>query len=130
VFLPIVLRTTLVNVVKTRRYFCYIDKAVQMNFLAAMIDNEDATGKVFDVALNDCTSLNELYQMLEERLVQKSNRVKKNKPIFRGFRVGDVHHSQADLSKAKELLRYCPVYKISVGLGESIDWYINCLSKG
>ena len=55
---------------KTSRDFCYIDNAVQINLLAATTQNEEALNEVYNVALNDRTSLNELYQMIEDRLVQ------------------------------------------------------------
>ena len=54
---------------ETSRDFCYIDNAVQMNLLAAITDNDEATDQVYNVALNDRTSLNILYQMIEERLI-------------------------------------------------------------
>ncbi|SVB89996.1 uncharacterized protein METZ01_LOCUS242850, partial [marine metagenome] len=49
-------------------------------------------------------------------------------PIYRDFRAGDVMHSQANIEKAKELLSYQPMYKISEGMDEVIDWYIENLS--
>ena len=49
---------------ETSRDFCYIDNAVQMNLLAATTDNDEATDQVYNVALNDRTSLNTLYQKI------------------------------------------------------------------
>jgi len=98
-----------------------------MNLLAATTDNDEATDQVYNVALNDRTSLNKLYQMIEERLIQKTQGIKKKDPIYRDFRVGDVKHSQADIRKAKELLHYTPEYRVSEGVDESIDWYIESL---
>jgi len=108
---------------ETSRDFCYIDNAVQMNILAAMVDNDDATNQVFNVALNDRTSLNKLYQMIEERLINRVNGLVKKDPVYRDFRAGDVRHSQADISKAQRLLFYEPSHKISEGLDEAMDWY-------
>lgn len=108
---------------ETSRDFCYIDNTIQMNLLAAMTDNEDATNQVYNVALNARTSLNQLYQMIEERLIKRVKGLTTKEPIYRDFRAGDVRHSQADISKAQELLSYQPSHVISKGLDESMDWY-------
>ena len=108
---------------ETSRDFCYIDNTVQMNLLAATTDNDEATDQIYNVALNDRTSLNKLYQMIEERLTQRTQGLEKKDPIYQDFRAGDVRHSQANIDKAKELLDYQPKYMISEGLDEAMDWY-------
>jgi UDP-N-acetylglucosamine/UDP-N-acetylgalactosamine 4-epimerase len=113
---------------ETSRDFCYIDNAVQMNLLAATSEDEISTDQIYNVALNDRTSLNKLYQMIEEGIASRTEALEKQRPIYRDFRPGDVVHSQADISKAKELLGYDPRYKISDGMDEVIDWYIRNLS--
>lgn len=113
---------------ETSRDFCYIDNAVQMNLLAATCEDDISTDQIYNVALNDRTTLNKLYQMIEERVVQRVNGLEKQSPIYRDFRPGDVVHSQANISKAKELLGYQPRYKISDGMDEVIDWYIENFS--
>jgi len=112
---------------ETSRDFCYIDNTVQMNLLAATTDNDEATNQVYNVALNDRTSLTKLHQMIEERLIERVEGLEKKKPIYREFRSGDVRHSQASIDKAKKLLDYQPKYKISEGMDEAIDWYINSI---
>jgi UDP-N-acetylglucosamine 4-epimerase len=112
---------------ETSRDFCYIDNTVQMNLLAATTDNDEAIDQVYNVALNDRTSLNKLYQMIEERLIQRTEGLGKKEPIYRDFRAGDVRHSQANIDKAQVLLGYQPKYMISEGMDEAIDWYIGCL---
>jgi UDP-N-acetylglucosamine/UDP-N-acetylgalactosamine 4-epimerase len=112
---------------ESSRDFCYIDNTVQINLLAATTDNNDATDQVYNVALNDRTSLNKLYQMIEERLIQRTKGLEKKEPIYRDFRAGDVRHSQANIDKAQALLSYQPKYMISEGLDEAIDWYIESL---
>ena len=114
---------------ETSRDFCYIDNTVQMNLLAATTDNDEATNQVYNVALNERTSLNKLYQMIEERLIQKIEGLEEKEPIYRDFRSGDIMHSQANISKAQELLKYQPEYRISEGMDETMDWYIGSLSK-
>jgi UDP-N-acetylglucosamine 4-epimerase len=114
---------------ETSRDFCYIDNTVQINLLAATTDNDKATDQVYNVALNDKTSLNKLYQMIEDRLIQKIQGVKKKEPIYRDFRAGDVRHSQANIDKAQELLSYQPKYMISEGMDETINWYVKKLNS-
>ena len=110
---------------ETSRDFCYVDNAVQANILAAMTENNEATDQVYNVALNDRTSLNELYRMIEDSLIKNVQGLEKKEPIYRDFRPGDVRHSQASIDKAKELLGYQPQFRISEGLNEAIGWYIN-----
>jgi UDP-N-acetylglucosamine/UDP-N-acetylgalactosamine 4-epimerase len=112
---------------ETSRDFCYIDNTVQMNLLAAMAKDEDATDQVYNVALNERTSLNQLYQMIEERLIQRVDGLRKKVPVYKDFRAGDVRHSQADISKAQQLLGYQPSHKIDKGLDEAMDWYVDAL---
>jgi len=112
---------------KTSRDFCYVDNAVQANILAAMTENSEATDQVYNVALNDRTSLNELYRMIEDSLLKNVKELEKKEPIYGDFRPGDVRHSQASIDKAKELLEYEPQFRIAEGLNEAIGWYINSL---
>jgi UDP-N-acetylglucosamine 4-epimerase len=114
---------------ETSRDFCYIDNALQINLLAATTSNDKATNQVYNVALNDRTSLNKLYQMIEDRLIKGTKGLKKKEPIYRDFRPGDVRHSQANIEKAQTLLGYEPNYKISQGMDETIDWYMRNLSN-
>ena len=93
---------------ETSRDFCYIDNAVQINLLAALTNNDEATNQVYNVALNDRTSLNELYKMIEEKIMQKVKGLKSKKPVYKDFRPGDVRHSQASIEKAQKLLNYQP----------------------
>jgi len=112
---------------ETSRDFCYIDNTVQINLLAATTDNNEAIDQVYNVALNDRTSLNKLYQMIEERLIQRTQGLEKKEPIYQDFRAGDVRHSQANIDKAKILLGYEPAYAINRGLDKTVDWYLrNC----
>ena len=114
---------------ETSRDFCYIDNTVQINLLAATTDNDEATDQVYNVALNDRTSLNKLYKMIEERLIQRTGGLEKKEPIYQDFRAGDVRHSQANIDKAQALLDYQPKYTISQGMDEAMDWYVGSLIK-
>ena len=113
---------------ETSRDFCYVDNAVQMNLLAATGDQPKAVNQVYNVALNQRTSLNELFAMLRERLLPHCPHLQRYRPIYRDFRAGDVRHSQADISKARRMLGYTPTHRIDEGLDAALDWYRENLS--
>lgn len=107
----------------TSRDFCYVKNVIQANILASFAE-EKAQGEVYNVARGDRTDLNELYSTLKEIL--KRHNISYEKDIeYRDFRAGDVKHSQADISKATELIGYEPQYRIREGLEESMEWYLN-----
>jgi UDP-N-acetylglucosamine/UDP-N-acetylgalactosamine 4-epimerase len=109
---------------ETSRDFCYIDNAVQMNILSAMMDSKSSTSEVYNVALGDQTSLNELYVMIRDRLCDEMENLEKIDPLYVDFRAGDVRHSRANIKKAQDFLNYHPKYKVSEGLEKTIDWRI------
>lgn len=108
---------------ETSRDFCYIENTVQANILAATTQNEDATNQVYNVAVGDRTTLNELFSAIKSALADNGINYEQQ-PTYRDFRPGDVRHSQADISKAKGLLGYEPKFKISQGIDEAMMWYI------
>jgi len=108
---------------KTSRDFCYVANAVQANLLAATSTRRGATGQAYNVALNQRTSLNELFQLIRDRLAVEHPALAKARPAYRDFRPGDVRHSQADISKAHRLLGYQPTHTITEGLDEALAWY-------
>jgi len=114
---------------ETSRDFCYIENVMQMNILAATSKNPDATNQVYNVALNHRTTLTELFHFIQEKLKVRIPELEESKPVYRDFRAGDVRHSQADISKAKNLLGYEPSHVIDAGLEEAMDWYVNDLKK-
>lgn len=107
---------------ETSRDFCFVENAVQANFLAALAD-DTAKNEVYNVALGDRTTLNELFAALRLSLVSNGKAYDKS-PIYRDFRDGDVRHSQADISKAASRLGYTPQYKILDGIEKAMPWYI------
>ncbi len=109
---------------ETSRDFCYIANAVQANLLAATVTTPEATGQVYNVAVGDRTTLNELFRAIRDLLAERFPHVRNVQPIYRDFRPGDVRHSQADVSKARKLLGYAPTHRIADGLKETIDWYV------
>jgi len=113
----------------TSRDFCYIENAVQANILAAMSSEPMANNTVYNVALNNRTSLNELYQYIKKYILELIPNMDIKDPKFRDFRVGDVLHSQADISKAMNFLNYNPSHQIKQGLKETIYWFVNKQQK-
>jgi UDP-N-acetylglucosamine 4-epimerase len=109
---------------ETSRDFCYIDNAVQANLLAATTENPDAVNQVYNVAVGDRTSLNELYAQLKQNLVGQFAHLQDAQPIYRDFRAGDVLHSLANIDKAKEKIGYTPSHQITDGLTVAMQWYL------
>jgi UDP-N-acetylglucosamine 4-epimerase len=114
---------------ETSRDFCFIDNVVQANLLAALADHEGAANQVYNVALNERTSLNQLHGMMCELLAEQFPHVREHRPDYVGFRAGDVRHSQADISKATDLLGYVPSHRIDAGLKQAMDWYVDNLTR-
>jgi UDP-N-acetylglucosamine 4-epimerase len=108
---------------ETTRDFCFVDNVVQVNLLAALTKSPEAANQVYNVALNDRTSLNQLYEMMRSLLRQSFPHVDKHSPLYADFRDGDIRHSQADISKAARLLGFQPTHRIGGGLKEAMDWY-------
>ncbi|RUO74528.1 Vi polysaccharide biosynthesis UDP-N-acetylglucosaminuronic acid C-4 epimerase TviC [Pseudidiomarina sediminum] len=110
----------------TSRDFCFIENTVQANLLAATVECEDARNQVYNVAVGDRTTLNQLFQSISNSLALNSVSYCKQ-AIFRPFRDGDVRHSQADISKISKLLGYKPEFKIQDGIESAMPWYIKFL---
>jgi UDP-N-acetylglucosamine 4-epimerase len=112
----------------TSRDFCYVENAVQANLLAAMAA-EESRNEVYNVAVGDNTTLNQLFSHLKEILDANGIAFAKE-PLHADFRRGDVLHSQADIGKATRKLGYAPAYRIHAGLAEAMPWYIgHCHSR-
>jgi len=110
---------------KTSRDFCFVNNAVQVNLLAATTQTTGTVNQVYNVAVGDRTTLNELYAQLKANLLPITPHLQNAQPIYRDFRAGDVRHSLADISKASSLLGYVPTQRIDQGLTLAMPWYIN-----
>jgi len=108
---------------ETSRDFCYIDNTVQANILAATAP-DSAKDEVYNVALGDRTTLNQLYQGIQTNLKELGHIVN-SKPGYRDFRAGDVRHSQADISKIKTYLGYKPTHLFEAGLERTVKYFVN-----
>ena len=107
------------------RDFCFVDNAVQANLLAATTENPDAVNQVYNVALDDRTSLNRLFEMLRAVLAETNPELVSAKPGYGEFRPGDVRHSQADIAKARRLLQYAPTHRLEEGIRVAMPWYVS-----
>jgi UDP-N-acetylglucosamine/UDP-N-acetylgalactosamine 4-epimerase len=113
---------------ETSRDFCYVANAVQANLLAATTVDPAAVNQVYNVAVAQRTSLNELFEHLRAMLAPRFEHLAGSAPIYRDFRAGDVRHSLADISKANRWLGYTPTHAVGDGLSEAMEWYLRHLS--
>ncbi len=104
---------------ETTRDFCFVANAVQANLLAALTGNPQAVNQVYNVAVGESTSLNELFEILRS-LLAEAPAIRR---VHRPFREGDVRHSRADIRLARRLLGYEPTHTLSSGLREALPWY-------
>ncbi len=107
---------------ETSRDFCFIENTVQANILAATTQNDDAKNQVYNVAVGDRTTLNDLFNAIKAALHENGVTYTKE-PVYRDFRAGDVRHSQASIEKIKNLLGYQPEFVISQGIDHAMPWY-------
>ena len=108
---------------ETSRDFCYVDNAVQANLLAAYAPSA-STNEVYNVACGDRTTLASLFAMLRDGLAHTRPALAGAAPVFGPFRAGDVRHSLADVSKARDRLGYAPTHDVKRGIDEALAWYV------
>lgn len=106
------------------RDFTYIENVIEANLKALKADSKYA-GEAFNIAYGGREYLNDIYNILVD-LLNKND----IKPIYGPERVGDIRHSNADISKAKEVLGYDPDYSFERGIEEAIEWYVKDLAEG
>jgi UDP-N-acetylglucosamine/UDP-N-acetylgalactosamine 4-epimerase len=109
---------------ESSRDFCYVDNAVQANLLAAAANNPRAINQVYNIAIGEQTTLNELYAELRRSLARSCPELSDVKPVYLDFRLGDIRHSRADIGKARRLLGYTPSHRVGQGIAEAMEWYI------
>lgn len=113
---------------ETSRDFCFIENVRQINLLAATSENPEAINQVYNVAVGDRTTLNQLYEQLHLNLLPSYPHLQGAQPVYRDFRAGDVRHSLADINKASKLLCYQPTHRIGDGLKVAMGWYVSFVS--
>ncbi len=104
------------------RDFTYIENVIEANLRACLAGSE-AAGDVYNIAYGGREYLLDIYYDLINALDIKKENGKCLEPIFGPERAGDIKHSNADISKAKEKLGYTPEWSFGRGIKEAIDWY-------
>ncbi len=110
---------------QTSRDFCFVQDVVQANILAATAAKAGGTegGLVCNIGTGVETSLNELFASLREILARDRPDLGKLKPTHGSFRAGDIRHSRADISRAREVLDFAPSFDLGKGLADAFEWY-------
>ena len=101
---------------KQSRDFTYIENVIEANLKACKASSEVA-GEAFNIAYGGREYLIDVYNSLCKALG------KDIEPIFGPDRKGDIRHSNADISKAKEMIGYDPSWSFERGIEEAIEWY-------
>ena len=109
------------------RDFTYIDNIIHINMLALETLSPKAFNQIYNGAGGENTSVLELEQLITKNLSVYDNCIDCIVPIFGPNRIGDIKHSKASISKAKELLGYNPVCTFEDGLKKTIYWYLTNL---
>jgi nucleoside-diphosphate-sugar epimerase len=99
------------------RDFTYVGNVIAGNLLAAEAPSEKVAGRVFNLAAGGQTSLNQLVEMLHE--ITGTNVA----PIYDAPRPGDIKHSRADISQARQAMNYAPEISLLEGLRRTVGWY-------
>lgn len=111
------------------RDFTYIDNIIHINMLALETLSPKAFNQIYNGAGGENTSVLELEQLITKNLSAYDNCIDCIVPIFGPNRIGDIKHSKASISKAKELLGYTPVCTFEDGLKKTIYWYLTNLKE-
>ena len=108
---------------ETSRDFCFVANAVQANLRAALIEDPAAINQVYNVAVGQRTTLNELHSILARALQRLHPALTIAAPRYAEFRIGDIRHSLADIAKARRQLGYAPSHTVEEGMAEAVGWY-------
>lgn len=103
----------------TSRDFCYIDNIVAMNILSGLTKNTDAINKVYNVACGQQTTLIQLFEYIKN-IIDSTSGIS---PVYNDSRPGDIKHSLADISRARDFLGYEVLYDVKEGLSRASLWY-------
>jgi len=110
------------------RDYCHVDNVVQANLLAATVEDPQAIGETYNVAVGEQTTLNGLFELLRTLLARRLPHLRTVRPVHRAPRLGDMLLSRADIGKAARLLGYQPAFDLQSGLAQTIDWYVEHLA--
>jgi len=123
-FIPAVLenrRPTIYGDGEQSRDFTYVRNVVEANLLACTVPA--VGGQVFNIACGDRITVNSMLQQINKITGKDIS------PVYANQRAGDIKHSQADITRAKEHLGYQPKVTFEEGLGHTIEWYRDNLSR-
>jgi UDP-N-acetylglucosamine 4-epimerase len=109
---------------ETTRDFCHVANVIQANLLAATVEDANATGQAYNVACAGSVTLNELFQMMRDRLALHDPAFSFVLPQYDPFRPGDIRFSCASIEKARRMLSFSPTHSVQQGLEEAMDWYV------
>ena len=109
---------------RTSRDFCYVDNVVQANLLAGTALKQQSLNEVYNVACGEATTLRQLHAGIRGAFEKNSPGRPVSLPIYRPFRAGDVRHSLASISKARQLLGYRPTDLICEGIRKTVESYL------
>jgi UDP-N-acetylglucosamine 4-epimerase len=113
---------------ETSRDFCFVANVIQANLLAATVEQSQALNQVYNVAVGDRTTLNELHALIKSELHLRRPELQVQPPEYHDFRAADVRHSLASIEKAERLIGYRPTHTIQKGMKEAMDWYVRDLT--
>jgi UDP-N-acetylglucosamine/UDP-N-acetylgalactosamine 4-epimerase len=113
---------------ETSRDFCFVDNAVQANLLAAFAE-DTSRDQVYNVAVGDRTTLNQLYEYLKTTLADNGVVLREHCPVHGPMRAGDIRHSQASVGKAERLLGYEHRIPLAQGLAVAMPWYVRFIAE-
>ncbi|HEY5470816.1 MAG TPA: SDR family oxidoreductase [Bacteroidales bacterium] len=105
------------------RDFTYIDNVIQVNHLAAIVQNKKALNQIYNVAHGERTTLNELFSIIRNLAGKYDSAILGIEPVYGPDRAGDIKHSLASIEKAKEMLGYSPKKSVTEGLEEAVKWF-------
>ena len=105
------------------RDFTYIDNVIQMNILAIETENSHALNKVYNTAVGDRTTIQNMAELLKSFLSDYDPEITKIEIKNGPIRNGDVPHSLASIEKAETFLEYKPTHRFNEGLKEAVKWY-------
>jgi UDP-N-acetylglucosamine 4-epimerase len=112
------------------RDFCFVRNVVEANVLAALAPKDAVTGRIFNIAVGQRTTLKSLYEMIQEAVGKLDPRARDLAYLPGPARKGDIEHSQADVSAARAAFGYEPRFTVSQGLESTAAWYLEALGAG
>lgn len=104
------------------RDFTYIKNVIQAN-IKAFLAGDAACGRAYNIAFGSQITLRDMYGIISQTMGREEIA-----PVLGPPRAGDIRHSNADISKARQMLGYEPEWDFRQGIAETIAWYKENLS--